>query len=127
MTIYRLILFNCSRHSIFTCPCGLLPPSIFIPLDSVFREISPLTLLFVFVFEPAVYFYRRYRWNNLSTSSFTIFPFCRQTSAVHSYSPRLRRRFRRSILTAGNATFLFIPLDSVVREIWIPLFERFHL
>ena len=49
---------------------------------------------------------------------------CRQTSAVYLYSPRLRRRFRRSILTAGvpppNDGCLFVdkppPSISTLRD-----------
>ena len=64
----------------------------------------------------------------LSTSSFTFYSILFYSIlffSVHLYSSRLRRRFRRSILTAGNATLLFIRLDSMFREIWIHCFERF--
>jgi len=59
---------------------------------------------------PAVYIYRRYELtadSNLSTFLFSTFPIV--YIPVHLYSPRLRRRFRRSILTAVmRPPFLYV-------------------
>jgi hypothetical protein len=67
---------------------------------------------------------------------------CRQTSAVYLYSPRLRRRFRRSILTAlmrssffyfrfhhYERLLLIITRDytSMLREITIQCYERLSI
>jgi hypothetical protein len=66
---------------------------------------------------------------------------CRQTSTVHLYSPRLRRRYRRSILTAViRSSFLYFRFHhyerllliitrdytSLLREITLHCYERLH-
>ena len=68
----------------------------------------------------------------LSTFPFSTVLFGWQTSSVHLYSSRLRRRFRRSIPTALMRPSFFYTLDSVItrdytstlREITLQCYER---